>query len=355
MKVLEIIPSWIAGGAEVFVINLCNELSKHDDVHVTLLTFYPHSNKTFLQHRLSAAVSTDVLPKRKKIDFSLPYRLNSYIERQNFDIIHVHLNAISYVCMASLLSKRKRKFFVTIHNDAYKEATGVNRFIRKLLFYFNLARPITISNESQVSFKKVYHCESSLICNGVPIPDMKFDREANKGNIASFVSVAAIHPVKNSLALARAANKLGNMGYGLKVEFIGKPADFNYTEALKNEESTHVTYLGEVDNPLDYLLKADFFVLPSFYEGLPISLLEAMSVCCIPIVTPVGGCKDIVINDVNGFIIEDHTEENIMKAMIHAMDCSDCELARMRNHISNNISSFSIENCANQHLNLFLK
>jgi glycosyltransferase involved in cell wall biosynthesis len=50
--------------------------------------------------------------------------------------------------------------------------------------------------------------------------------------------------------------------------------------------------------------KADIFLLPSYYEGLPLSLLEAMSFGVIPIVTDVGSIGTVVENKVNGYIVE---------------------------------------------------
>jgi glycosyltransferase involved in cell wall biosynthesis len=50
--------------------------------------------------------------------------------------------------------------------------------------------------------------------------------------------------------------------------------------------------------------KADIFLLPSYYEGLPLSLLEAMSFGVVPIVTDVGSIGTVVKNKFNGYIVE---------------------------------------------------
>ncbi len=63
---------------------------------------------------------------------------------------------------------------------------------------------------------------------------------------------------------------------------------------------------------------ADVYVLPSFNEGLPISILEAMSYGCPIISTPVGGIPEIV--DRNGILVTPGNEEEIWKAMIRYAD-----------------------------------
>lgn len=65
---------------------------------------------------------------------------------------------------------------------------------------------------------------------------------------------------------------------------------------------------------------ADVFVLPSFNEGLPISILEAMSYGCPIISTPVGGIPEVVRTGENGVIVTPGNEEDIVAAMKKYID-----------------------------------
>lgn len=64
------------------------------------------------------------------------------------------------------------------------------------------------------------------------------------------------------------------------------------------------------------LNNCDIFVLPSYNEGLPISLLEAMSFGKPIISTNIGGIPRILMNDVNGFIIEPGNKKQLKKSII---------------------------------------
>ncbi len=69
---------------------------------------------------------------------------------------------------------------------------------------------------------------------------------------------------------------------------------------------------------------ANVFILPSYYEGLPISILEAMSYGMPVISTPVGGIPDVVKDGVNGILVEPGNKEMILKAIRHYINQPDC-------------------------------
>lgn len=65
---------------------------------------------------------------------------------------------------------------------------------------------------------------------------------------------------------------------------------------------------------------ANCFILPSYNEGLPISILEAMSYGMPVVSTPVGGITEIVKNGRNGVIVEPGKKEHIWNALKHYLD-----------------------------------
>jgi glycosyltransferase involved in cell wall biosynthesis len=63
------------------------------------------------------------------------------------------------------------------------------------------------------------------------------------------------------------------------------------------------------------LKKCNVFLLPSFFEGLPIALLESMSFGLVPIVTNVGSIINVVNDGINGMIVNSHSSEDIAFAV----------------------------------------
>jgi len=75
---------------------------------------------------------------------------------------------------------------------------------------------------------------------------------------------------------------------------------------------------------VDLLNWANVFILPSYNEGLPISILEAMSHGLPIISTPVGGIPEVVKNGENGLLIEPGNKEQIWLALKHYIDNPEC-------------------------------
>ena len=62
-----------------------------------------------------------------------------------------------------------------------------------------------------------------------------------------------------------------------------------------------IKVIGEVDAPQEFYQMADVYIFPSRHEGLPTSLLEAMASGLPAVTSDIGGCEDVIENDVNGY------------------------------------------------------
>ena len=80
-----------------------------------------------------------------------------------------------------------------------------------------------------------------------------------------------------------------------------------------------VTFVGHATDVRPYLEAADVFVLPSFKEGLPLSLVEAMAYGLPAVVTDVGGNAEVVVQDHNGFVVEPGSIQQLTDAIKHLL------------------------------------
>lgn len=76
-----------------------------------------------------------------------------------------------------------------------------------------------------------------------------------------------------------------------------------------------ISYIGAVDDVRPIIAQADCVVLPSYREGVPRALLEAASMGKPLIATDVPGCRDVVLNEQNGFLCEPRSAESLAAAM----------------------------------------
>ena len=99
--------------------------------------------------------------------------------------------------------------------------------------------------------------------------------------------------------------------------------------ALKQSEldeliaSNIINYPGHVNNVKDWVASSHVFVLPSYREGVPRSTQEAMAIGRPIITTDVPGCRETVVNGVNGFLVARWNPEALAEKMIYFIEHPD--------------------------------
>lgn len=313
MKIIQLIYSLISGGAEKFAVDLSNQLAAegHD---VTLCILRPDSDKELIFNKqfLSEKVKFHSLKLSPGFSPSKCQKVDKYIKSQHPDIVHCHLNVIPYIFKTSIFNKNI-KFFHTLHNIAAKTGgVGIQYHLNKFFYRHNLIRPVCISRLCQQSYEEHYKLSNApYIDNGRAIVGFSEKYKDVEKEIISykkspetkvFIHVARFNNQKNQHLLINSFNRLSaeNVDYTLLV--IGRDFDTPDGRKLQDIANNRIHFLGEKDNVNDYLLCSDAFCLSSIYEGLPISILEALSCGVTPICTPVGGIPDVIKDEKNGYL-----------------------------------------------------
>ena len=113
--------------------------------------------------------------------------------------------------------------------------------------------------------------------------------------------------------------KLAGRGCDFSLVLAGKEqTSGEYLPRFEQALGRHFEYAGLVfgEAKCRFLRSLDLFILPSYFEGLPMSLLECMSYGVTPVVTPVGSIPNVVENGVNGIFIRHHDEDSIVEAIL---------------------------------------
>ena len=358
MNIIEITPQLGSGGAERFVVDLCNELAEHNVV--TLIVF--HATEDFYINELSANVKLIVLGKRKGVDFVLPFKLYKVIKRLRPDVVHTHLRGIVYSSLHAIFRSRKIKYFHTVHSVADKEAAGlIGSCVRRFLFGKSVVAPVTISEDSRISFVDYYGFNAKTIANGRNVSNSLIVSQTVANEISNFkystndkvlVQLARFNEVKRQDMMARIAQRLDEDGFNFIILMIGR-IDKEVLSSVQKINCRRVYVLGEKHNPLEYLKAADAYCLCSTYEGLPISLIEAIGVGSIPICTPVGGIVNLVTNGVNGILSYDISEEQYYQALKRFLTMDTRSLDIMKNNVLESYKPYSMSECAKKYLEVF--
>jgi len=202
----------------------------------------------------------------------------------------------------------------SVRNTNAKEFTGIRLYkdwADKIICNTRLAADIA-KKEYGVPEEKlavVYNAiDLKRFKEAKPLTDLK-SRLGVPGNTILGVTVARFAEQKNHLGLIRALKILHQEGLLENVYYllVGNPSDrvlFNkiYSEVKNSGLSDKVTFLGVREDIPDILKTCDFMVLPSFYEGFPNVVLEAMAAGVFVIATPTGGTPELVEHDINGLL-----------------------------------------------------
>ncbi|RJL38789.1 glycosyltransferase family 1 protein [Pectobacterium carotovorum] len=157
--------------------------------------------------------------------------------------------------------------------------------------------------------------------SGVDLERFKYTPTLNDGKIR-FLLVARMLYEKGITYYAEVAKKLKEK-YGEDVEFrlLGFVDETNKNSISKNSieqwvNDGFIIYLGTSDQVEEEIRRVDCVVLPSFYrEGIPRSLLEAAAMGKPLITTDNVGCKETVVNNVNGFLCEPRSVDSLSTAI----------------------------------------
>ena len=125
---------------------------------------------------------------------------------------------------------------------------------------------------------------------------------------------------KGIYEFVRAAKKLNESKINARFLLVGDIDPYNPTslkiEDLKSwHELNHIEWLGWVNDVSKVLAKTDILCLPSYREGLPKALTEGASLGLPIVTTNTVGCKDVVINNLNGFLVPIKDTDALVKSL----------------------------------------
>ncbi|MEN6293488.1 MAG: glycosyltransferase, partial [Methanobacterium sp.] len=246
---------------------------------------------------------------------SIFFNLIIVSRKYNFDILHAH-SAIPTGLIGVIVAKiLKKPIFITVHG------MDVNNFMKNLPFRMliqfslnNSAQIITVSKDLAENIKSLHinHEKITILRNSVNIQQFKPIKNKNiryKHGIGKedilVLFVGYLDVFKGIFELVDSFNEIKQENIKLMIVGTG-PKKYELKDRVHKlglEKTVIFTGNLKPEEMHNYYQAADIFTLPSYTEGLPISILEAMS-CGTPVIaTNVGGIPEIIDDNINGFII----------------------------------------------------
>ena len=113
------------------------------------------------------------------------------------------------------------------------------------------------------------------------------------------------------------------------VEFIlagptdKSPNAFDRTYLKTYEDDCTINYLGQLKDVRSVIANSDIFVLPSYHEGMPRTVIEAMAIGRPIITTDTAGCQETVLNGINGWLVPVKNIDALVEKMFWFIENSD--------------------------------
>jgi glycosyltransferase involved in cell wall biosynthesis len=296
MKIIQVIPSFAFGGAEIMCENLIYALKKQGH-EVSAISLF--DSRTPIAERIEAAgISIRYLGKKPGLDLSIKGKLKKIFKEERPDAVHVHLNAIKYAAPAAKAARVGRCVY-TVHNVADKDASGFSRKLNHYFFKHSMATPVALTSTVKESITDVYGicpCKISVVFNGIDLAKCIRKESYQLGESIEILHVGRFFAQKNHAGMLEAFKKIHDEIPKAHLRLIGDGELRDATEQLARELGIEdaIIFEGKQANVYPYLHGADLFILPSLYEGMPITLIEAMGSALPIVATEVGGIPDML-------------------------------------------------------------
>ena len=235
----------------------------------------------------------------------------------------VHLVSLKNVLIGGLLMRRRKGTYLL------GAITGLGSMFVEKNYLYSVLRPIVIQG-----LRRVFHNSRSVMALENPddrnlfikagvvsaekshvIPGAGLDTDAivpvsHKNNIPIVLCVCRMIRNKGILQLIEAARILHREGLRFELLLVGdidvdNPTSLTRDELRSAETGGTVKWLGQRSDVPELLNQADIFCLPTYYrEGLPRSLVEACAAGCAIVTTDVPGCREVVVDGLNGLLVQ---------------------------------------------------
>lgn len=309
-KILVIHSSGIKSGGEMVSYNIYNRLK---DLY-SFSFFIP-----VIKEESKFDCETNIFYPKKNKYFFIIKKLKEVLKETKPDIVNVHGTRAAFLLKIVLLTTKKNfKFVYTVHGFHLAHKNGIKNKI--FLFLENLTNFLFVDNlvcvgldDYNLILKKTWSKKNVvLIKNGVEKPIEKENIEIKKIKDDSkfiILTICRLHYQKDVATLIKAVSLLND---NIKLVIIGDgPQKEKLKQIASNTEK--IIFLGNQNNASSFIHYFDSFILSSNWEGLPLVILEAMLSNVLVIGSNVHGIKELIKNNVTGFLFEKSNVYNLVE------------------------------------------
>lgn len=353
-KILHLVEAF-GGGVFTFLVELCNNMSNEYDIVIAYAkrNQTPDNFKGYFNENVKFIEVNNFTRSIGIKDIKACMEVRKIVKKENPDIIHMHSSKAGIVGRLAISSKN-RKLFYTPHGYSFlkQDDSKLKRFIyksiEKMAAIYKRKCTIVACSKGEYEESLKLTKNSTYVNNGVNTKEIDEiigkdkEKQIDVDNL-KICTVGRIGFQKNPELFNKIAESFPNIQF----TWIG---DGELEEKLTSKNIS-VTGWAKREDVLKKVAENDIFILPSLWEGLPIALLEAMYLGKICIVSNVIGNRDVIDNEVNGFVC-DGLEDYI--SCINKIRNKDVELDVIVRQVKKDIlEKYNIENMCTEYRKLY--
>ena len=347
IKVAHVVGSLKIGGAERFVIDLC-EVQKHNGKQPCIISLgQPGEALEQECHQLNTPVysyNNSLIVKLIKVFYQL----------RKCNVIHIHTpHALNF--LRPTLSLLKAKIIYTRHGAAPLAKPHWIKLHKKVMPFIDA---ITfVSQEGEDNFQQTHQWQnvpSSVIDNGVLIQPIVKDEAAKAGLRVG--SVGRMIPLKSQISLMKAACLLPlSVQENLEIHYFGDGECRSILEKYNSEQNwpVKVFFHGMVTDRNVIYSSFDVLAVTSETEGLSMVIIEAMANKIPVVATNVGGNPKLVIDDTTGYLFDFNDDEKLAQLLTRFADNHQLTNNLGEQALSYIQENFSLEATAKKYAELY--
>jgi glycosyltransferase involved in cell wall biosynthesis len=327
MRILQMIDSLEAGGAERMAVNYANALATEIEFSGLVVTRKEGS----LLNQISSNVSYLFLDKKSVLDIQSVFKLRKFVKANKIEIIHAHSTSFFLAFLLKLTYPTVKLLWHDHYGDSEFLSKRPSLVLKFVLPFFNgiiaVNQKLKVWAEHKLSFKNVIY-----------LPN--FPSEGNKASKQTIlqgipgkriVCLANLRVQKNHFLLLDVAKKVQQSYPEWTFHLVGKDFEDDYSKKIKdlildfNLENTVFVY-GSRNDIKNILEQSKIGILTSQSEGLPVALLEYGLYEKPVVVTNVGEIPLVIQDGINGFLAETASAQLFYDSLLKLIESDSLSL-----------------------------
>jgi len=321
MRIIQVIDSLEAGGAERIAVNYANALAGKIEFSGLVAT----RKEGPLLHQIQSNVPYLFLNKKYPLDIAALFRLRSFVLNNKVTHIHAHSTSFFLAFLLKIICPSIELIWHLHHGGIESLSKKKLLILRIILPVFNgiIAVNQNLKNwaEQKIRLKNVVYlpnfpCKENEVLRSTILKGIQGKR---------IVALANLRMEKNHFMLLEVAKKIQLSHSEWTFHLVGKDFEDEYSEKIKRKIldfnlGNNVFIYGTRQDVPAILAQADIAVLTSQTEGLPVALLEYGLYKKAVVVTRVGEIPTIVEHGSNGFIVDSNKPDLFYQYLIELIN-----------------------------------